>query len=173
MSESLAIVYLVLLLVLLGGASWLIFRQILRARRVERELADLQKQVGEGQGTAQTHYELASIYLRKKLYGQAIAQLQKALKAKEGMAVDSTAIIHNALGYAYAAQAQYDLAIRQYKEALKQAPDYVTALNNLGFAYEKKQLTAQALATYEEALKLDPQNATAKRWTLSLQKRLG
>ena len=66
------------------------------------------------------------------------------------------------MGYAYFAQEQYDLAIRQYKEALKCNPEYVIALNNLGNAYERKQLTAQALETYEQALTYDPKNSTAK-----------
>jgi tetratricopeptide (TPR) repeat protein len=74
------------------------------------------------------------------------------------------------LGYVYFAQEQYDLAIRQYKEALKLKPDYVVALNNLGHAYEKKKLTAQALEMYEAALKFAPNNATAKRRAESLRR---
>ncbi len=46
--------------------------------------------------------------------------------------------IYNALGFAYFTQEQYDIAIRQYKEALKIDPNYVIAYNNLGHAYEKK-----------------------------------
>ena len=44
------------------------------------------------------------------------------------------------MGYAYFAQEQYDLAIRNYKEATKLYPEYVTALNNLANVYEKKQM---------------------------------
>ena len=79
-------------------------------------------------------------------------------------------MIYNGLGYAHAAQEQYDIAIRQYKEALKLKPDYVVAFNNLGFAYEKKQLSAQALEAYESALALDPNNPTAKRRVEPLRK---
>ena len=80
-------------------------------------------------------------------------------------------MIYNGLGYAHFAQEQYDLAIRNYKEALKLQPNYVTAINNLGHAYEKKKLTAQALQCYEDALKLEPNNSTAKRRAESLRKR--
>ncbi|MEO1180849.1 MAG: tetratricopeptide repeat protein, partial [Cyanobacteria bacterium J06636_28] len=70
------------------------------------------------------------------------------------------------------AQGQFDLAIRQYKAALKITPGYVTALNNLGHSYEKKQLTVQALESYEQALKVEPDNITAKRRAQSLRKRV-
>jgi Putative Zn-dependent protease, contains TPR repeats len=105
------------------------------------------------------------------VYAQAITLFQKALKAEDLVEPDS-ALVYNALGFAYFAQEQYDLAIRQYKEALKIEPNYITALNNIGHAYERKQLTAQALEAYEQVLELDPKNATAKRRADSLRKRL-
>lgn len=172
MSERLAVIYLIVLLALLGGAAWFILRQVLKTRSSETDLSKLETKLREGRGTAEEHYDLASIYLRKKVFNQAIAQLQKALKAKEIGNLEDTARIYNALGFAYAAQEQYDLAIRQYKEALKQNPSYVTALNNLGFAYEKKQLITQALGTYEEALRIDETNSTAKQRANALRKRV-
>ncbi|MBV8886118.1 MAG: tetratricopeptide repeat protein, partial [Chroococcidiopsidaceae cyanobacterium CP_BM_RX_35] len=65
-----------------------------------------------------------------------------------------------------------DIAIRQYKEAIKHDPKYVTALNNLGHAYERKKLVAQALQAYEQALLAEPNNTTAKRRAESLRKRV-
>jgi len=75
------------------------------------------------------------------------------------------------LGYSYFANEQYDVAIRQYKQALENNPEYIIALNNLAFAYERKKLLAQAIETYEETLKYDPDNATANRRVESLRKR--
>ncbi|MFM6106376.1 MAG: tetratricopeptide repeat protein, partial [Sphaerospermopsis kisseleviana] len=121
-------------------------------------------------GTAQEYYELASIYSEKKVFTQAIPLFQKAIKAAEEEGEENIAPVYNGLGYVYFAQEQYDLAIRQYKEALKLQPDYVVALNNLGHAYEKKKLTAQALEMYETALKIAPNNATAKRRAESLRR---
>jgi tetratricopeptide (TPR) repeat protein len=132
----------------------------------------LQNKLSKEKGTAQEYYELGGILLDKKLYSQAIAQFQKAMQAKDLQGSENIALLYNALGYAYAAQEQYDLAIRQYKEALQQKPNYAIALNNLGFSYEKKQLIAQALEAYEESLKYAPKNATAKRRAESLRKRL-
>ncbi|GAB4140898.1 MAG: tetratricopeptide repeat protein [Cyanobacteria bacterium J069] len=168
----LPVVYLSVLVALLGIAAIFLFRQILRTRQVETALTRLQNSLSKGAGTALEHYELGSIYLDKKLYSQAIAQFQKALKSKDLQVDENAALICNALGFTYAAQEQYDLAIRQYKEALEKQPAYVTALNNLGFAYEKKQLITQAIEVYEKALAIDPKNSTAKRRAESLKRRV-
>lgn len=170
MNATFPILYLSLLLALLSVAGFVVFRQILKTRKIESTLSKLQAKLTKEKGTAQEYYELGSIYLDKKIFAQAIALFQKALKAEDLEEADS-ARIYNALGFAYFAQEQYDLAIRQYKEALKAQPSYVTALNNLGHAYERKQLMAPALEAYDQVLAADPQNATAKRRAESLRKR--
>jgi len=164
--------YVVGLLTLLGVAAVLVARQVWRTRITETRLNQLQQQVTSGQASPADYYELGSIYLRKKLYVQAINQLQKALKGWDEQDAAGLAKVYNALGYAYFSQEQYDLAIRQYREALKWQPDYVTAMNNLGHAYEKKKLTAQALEMYEQALQIAPENPTAKQRANALRKRL-
>ncbi|MEB3358655.1 MAG: tetratricopeptide repeat protein [Synechococcales bacterium] len=169
--SSLPIVYLSILVIFLAVSAVLVVRQVVKTRRVETRFNRLQNKLTKEKGTAQEYYELSGIYLDKKLYIQAITLLQKALKAKDLGDGENAALVYNALGFAYASQEQYDLAIRQYKEALDRTPDYVTCLNNLGFAYEKKQLAAQALETYEEALKHEPKNSVAKRRAESLRKR--
>lgn len=170
MDNNLAIVYLSILVGLLTFTVVSVFRQIFKTRKLESALSRLRKKLSKEKGTTQEYYELASIYSEKKVYSQAIALFQKALKAAQEEGEENSAPIYNGLGYAYFAQEQYDLAIRQYKEALKIKPDYVTALNNLGHAYEQKKLTTQALQTYEEALKFEPNNATAKRRAESLRR---
>jgi tetratricopeptide (TPR) repeat protein len=172
MDSNLLIVYLSVLLVILGSSAWFIVRQIFKSRNVDMSLERLENKLTKESGTAQEYYELGSIYLDKNLYSQAIVLFQKALKSKDLEGDENTAIIYNALGYAHFGQEQYDIAIRQYKEALKLQPEYVTSLNNLGHSYERKKLTVQALETYETALKYDPNNATAKRRIESLRKRL-
>lgn len=169
---NLLLIYLVTLLVLLGVAAILVIRQVYKTRRVEGTLNRLQNKLSKEKGTAQEYYELGSLMLDKKLYSQAIIQLKQAVKVLDKEDADKAALIYNALGYSYFAQEQYDLAIRQYKEALGVAPGYVTALNNLGHSYERKQLTVQALESYESALKYEPGNTTAKRRADSLRKRL-
>jgi tetratricopeptide (TPR) repeat protein len=170
MDNNLAVIYLSILVALLLFTLLSIFRQVFKTRKLESSFSRLQNKLKNDKGTTQEYYELASIYLEKKLFSQALPLFQKALKAAEEEKEENTAPIYNGLGYAYFAQEQYDLAIRQYKEALKSKPDYVTALNNIGHAYERKKLTTQALQSYEEALKYDPKNGTAKRRAESLRR---
>lgn len=172
MDSGLQLLYLSLLVGLLGVSGILILRQVWKTRSTEMALAKLQKKLTAQKGLPQEYYELSSILLKKKLYGQAAAALQQALKCQELEPGESRAVVLNALGYTYAAQEQFDLAIRQYKEALKEKPDYAIAFNNLGFAYERKQLTIQALQSYEQALEIDPNNSTAKKRAESMRKRI-
>lgn len=172
MDETLAVVYLLILVALLSGVALPLLRQILRTRRTESSLSRLQQKLTTGKGTAQEYYELGSLYLDKKVYSQALSLFQKAIKAAQEEGEEKIALIYNGLGFAYFAQEQYDLAIRQYKDALKHDPNYVTALNNLAHAYERKSLTAQALQVYEQVLQSEPKNQTAKRRSESLRKRL-
>ncbi|MGB3694596.1 MAG: tetratricopeptide repeat protein, partial [Spirulinaceae cyanobacterium] len=122
MDNSLPIIYLSTLLVILGLSAIFILRQVLKIRKKEVTLGKLQKKLQKEKGTAQEYYELGSIYLDKKLFVQAVALLQKALKSKEEIEPENQGLIYNALGYAYFAQEQYDLAIRNYKDAVKQNP---------------------------------------------------
>ncbi|MBW4442879.1 MAG: tetratricopeptide repeat protein [Plectolyngbya sp. WJT66-NPBG17] len=170
-SAASPILYISILLVLLASSAFFVARQVLKTRRIESALSRLQSKLNREKGTAEEYYELGSILLDKRLFAQAIAQFQKAIKL-ETLEGQDLAAVYNAMGFAYFAQEQYDLAIRQYKESLKLLPDYVTALNNLGHAYERKQLAAQALELYEQALGLEPLNQTAKRRAEALRKRL-
>ncbi|WP_404787127.1 tetratricopeptide repeat protein [Altericista sp. CCNU0014] len=172
MDNSLVVVYLSVLLVLLGAAGWFVLRQVFKTRKAELSLSRLQNQLGQGKGTTQEHFELGSLYLSKNLAIQAVQQFQQALKAAESEGESNLAPIYNAMGYAYFMQEQFDVAIRNYKEALKLKADYVTALNNLGHAYERKNLVAPALDAYEQVLKHEPKNGIAKRRVTSLRKRV-
>ncbi len=172
MNDNLPIIYISALLGLLIFAAVYILREVIKTRRKESSFSRLQKKLKQEKGTSKEYYELGSLYLDKKLFVQSVTLLQKALKADKELEQENEALIHNALGYAYFAQEQYDIAIRQYKEALKLYPEYVVALNNLGNVYEKKQMTIKALETYQEALKYEPENKTAKRRAQSLEKRL-
>jgi len=168
MDGLLAIAYLSTLVAILGIVGWLILSQVLKSRKLESVITKLQPKLEKEKGTPEDHYSLGSVYLTKKLYVKAITEFDKALKAGG----DNMAEVHNALGFAYFSQNQYDLAIKKYKEAIALQPEYVIALNNLGHAYEKKKLVPQALETYEKSLAIAPDNETAKRRVGSLKKRV-
>lgn len=157
--------YLVGLIVLLGAAAVVVARQVWRVRRDELALSRLEgKAEGDGQDASQL-YELASVQLRKRLYGQAAESLKRALKLAEaaGEPDEARALILNALGFAQAAQSKFKDATRHYRAALQAKPDYPVALNNLAYALEKQQQPDQARATYEQVLVLDATNRTASK----------
>ncbi|NJL80406.1 MAG: tetratricopeptide repeat protein [Richelia sp. SM2_1_7] len=176
MNSNLAVIYLSILVGLLFIAVIAIFQQIFKSRKQEGSFSKLRSKLTKETGSIAEYYQLGSIYSQKKLFTQAVSLFQKAIKAAdEQEEIDAATLYYvtlayNGLGYAYFAQEQYDLAIRNYKEALKRQPDYVTALNNLGHAYERKKLNAQALESYEKALELDAKNAVAKRRAQSLRR---
>lgn len=167
MDSLLPIAYLSTLVAILGVIGWLILRQVLKNRSLEKTIMALQPKLQKEKGEPQEYYELGSVYLKKKLYVKAISEFQKALKSGDKPMPE----VYNALGYAYFLQQQYDLAIKNYKEAIEIEPQYIFAINNLGHAYEKKKLIPQALETYEKVLAIAPDNNTAKRRAASLRKR--
>ena len=172
MTENLPVIYISALLALLIFAAIYILIEVVKTRKQESKFSRLQKKLKQEKGTALEYYELGSLYLDKKLFVQSITLLQKALKADKELESENKALIYNAMGYAYFAQEQYDIAIRNYKEALKLYPEYVVALNNLGNVYEKKQMIVKAVETYKKALENDPKSEIAKFRVQSLEKRL-
>ncbi|MEB3263640.1 MAG: tetratricopeptide repeat protein [Synechococcus sp.] len=163
MDFSLPQAYLTGLLVLLGGAAVVVGRQILRVRRDESALARLEALSRDGEQTAADLYELGSVQLRKRLYGQAAETLKRAAKRAGDEPAEAQALIENALGFCLAAQNNYSGAIRHYRNALRAKADYPVALNNLAFALEKQQKPEEARSTYEKVLELDGGNRTAQK----------
>jgi tetratricopeptide (TPR) repeat protein len=176
MNEILPQTYLIGLIVLLGGAAVVVARQILRVRSDEVTLARLEgaRDKDQVQDSASL-YELASVQLRKRLFGQASDNLKRALQraSEEGAPREAQALIQNALGFSLAAQSNYQAAIRHYRSAVKAKPDYAVALNNLAFALEKQGKPEDAMATYGKVLALDPANATARKRLNTLERRSG
>jgi tetratricopeptide (TPR) repeat protein len=177
MQELLPQAYLIGLIVLLGSAAVLVGRQILRVRRDEQALARLGS-AGPG-GAPPTDsvglYELASVQLRKRLYGQAVDNLKLALrKAQAEKAPDEArALIENAYGFALAAESKFPEAIRHYRSALQIKPDYPVALNNLAFALGKLGEPQEARDAYARVLDLEPANSTARKGIKTMERRVG
>jgi tetratricopeptide (TPR) repeat protein len=177
MQELLPQAYLIGLIVLLGAAAVLVGRQILRVRKDEQALARLSS--GGASGGQPTDsvglYELASVQLRKRLYGQAVDNLKLALrKAQAEKAPDEArALIENAYGFALAAQSKFSEAIRHYRSALQIKPDYPVALNNLAYALGKQGEPQEAIDTYSRVLALEPTNGTARKGLKTMERRLG
>ena len=164
--------YLLGLVGLLAIAAVVVGRQLLRVRRDESRLQQL-----EQSGTATSRqsadlYELGSVQLRKRLYPQATATLKQALKRLGDEPDEARAVIENALGFALAAPKNYEEASKHYRLALKAKANYPIALNNLGYAQDKLLKTEEALNLYRRTLEIEPDNQTAKRAIKKLEKRV-
>ncbi len=155
--------YLLGLIGLLSIVAVLVGRQLLRVRRDELSLIRLEQEGAAVSRDAGQLYVLASVQLRKRLYPQATTTLRQALKRLAGEPDEARALVENALGFALAAQKDFDAAVKHYKAALQAKPDYPVALNNLAFARERLLDLEGAAELYRQSLKLEPANATASR----------
>ncbi|MEB3259790.1 MAG: tetratricopeptide repeat protein [Cyanobacteriota bacterium] len=177
MADFLPDAYLLGLIGLLAIAAVVVARQILNVRREEGILSRLGgATTPDGNAPdAASLYELASVQLRKRLYGQAIDTLKTALKQTraEDCPPEAIALMENAMGFALAAQGKLPAAIRHYRAALKAKPNYPVALNNLAFALEKQGKEEEARQSYTQALALEPGNKTAVKRLKSLDRRAG
>jgi Flp pilus assembly protein TadD len=175
MANLLPDAYLLGLIGLLSIAAVAVARQILRVRGDELILSRLggKDKAGDSPSDAASLYELASVQLRKRLYGQATDTLKAALKQSDGEEVpaEALALMENAMGFALAAQNKYAAAVRHYRSAVKAKPNYPVALNNLAFALEKQDKSEEARLTYNQVLELEPGNKTATRRLKSLERR--
>ena len=164
--------YLLGLVGLLAIAAVVVCRQLLRVRRDESQLQQLEQSGAAKSRQASDLYELGSVQLRKRLYPQATATLKQALKRLGDEPDEARAVIENALGFALAAQKDYEGASKHYKLALKAKPNYPIALNNLGYAQDKLLNAEEALTLYRRTLEIEPGNGTAKRAVKKLEKRV-
>lgn len=157
--------YLIGLVAILLVAAFVVGRQIWRVRRDEVTLARLDGKGDQAPNSAAELYELGSVQLRKRLYGQAVDNLKRALRRAEvdGEPTEAQALIENALGFGLAAQTNYKTAVRHYRSALAAKPDYPVALNNLAYALEKLSQFEDAQQAYQRVLELEPSNKTARK----------
>lgn len=167
--------YLFGLVAILLVVAVVVGRQIWRVRRDELALARLDQPGEAAPGDAATLYELASVQLRKRLYGQAVDNLKRALKLAEANnePSEARALIQNALGFGLAAQNNYKAAVRHYRAALAAKAEYPVALNNLAFALEKQGKLDEAQEAYQQSLALDGSNKTARKRLQRLERTLG
>ena len=164
--------YLLGLVGLLAIVAVVVGRQLLRVRRDEARLMQLEQANTAESRQASDLYELGSVQLRKRLFPQAAATLKQALKRLGNEPDEARAVIQNALGFALAAQKDYEGASKHYKLALKAKPDYPVAINNLAFAQDKMLKTKEALSLYRKTLEFEPKNSTATKAVKKLEKRV-
>lgn len=162
--------YLIGLIGLLLIIAVLVGRQLFKVRKDESQLIKLEKNNASSSKDAAQLYELASVQLRKRLYPQATTTLRKAIKLLNEEPDEAKALIENALGFALAAQDEFQSAVGHYRTALKAKADYPVAMNNLAFARQRLNDKEEAEKLYKQVLEIDPKNKTAKRQLKQLEK---
>jgi len=172
MENLLPLTYLLILLTILSTLAFFLVQEILKKRKLEDNLYEIQKKVRTNKANSEDHYLLGTLYLSKKLFDQAIIQFRSALKSWDTNDKEGLANLYNTIGFTYFESEQYDLAIYYYKEALKNLQTYTTAWNNLGYAYEKKKLFSDALESYSNVLRYDKENDIALGRFQVLQRRV-
>ena len=172
MENLLPLSYLLILLIILSTLAFFLVQEILKKRKLEDNLYEIQKKVRTNKATSEDHYLLGTLYLSKKLFDQAIIQFRYALKGWDTKDKEGLANLYNTIGFTYFESEQYDLAIYYYKEALQNLQTYTTAWNNLGYAYEKKKLFSDALESYSNVLSYDRENEIATGRFQVLQRRV-
>jgi tetratricopeptide (TPR) repeat protein len=168
------LIYLVLLLAILSVGVFLVLRQVLLRRDLENAAKELGERARSATASADDHFELGCVLLRKKVFGQAQKNLETALKMWPPADADGLAQVQNALGYAKASQGALEGSLVHYRAAVQLSPGYVTAWNNLGDALEKQKAFAEALEAYSTALSYAPDNPVAsERATFLRTRRVG
>ena len=77
------------------------------------------------------------------------------------LSANERSLAHAMRALAYALQAQYELALRAYDEAIRLKPDFDVALNNRAWALFKMNRYAEAMRDVEKALRMAPWSAHA------------
>jgi TolA-binding protein len=105
------------------------------------------------------YLEIATLYAQKGKYQKAEELFQKVAKENP-----SSAKVHNNLGVVRLKQEKYDMAEREFKEAIRLEPAFVLPYYNLACLYSKKGVSVEALIYLKKALKRDER---VKQWVKS------
>merc|ERR1712118_138035 len=108
------------------------------------------------------YFALGAVLMKKKLYAQALRNLEKSAKLWDTDEVE-LAQVYNALGFAYADLGRLDKALGSFRKALCLQPGYTIAYNNLGDVYERMNDFRSAISCYKETLLYDRENIVARR----------
>jgi len=102
------------------------------------------------------YLEIATLYAQKGKYQKAEELFQKVAKENP-----SSAKAHNNLGVVRLKQEKYDMAEREFKEAMRIDPAFVLPYYNLACLYSRKGVDVDALIYLKRALKRDER---VKQW---------
>lgn len=126
-----------------------LIKQVMEIIKEEFIMNDIRAKIQQNLDTYEERYIIGSLCINKKMYEQAIEQLEISLLKSQEIAEDLKAYLYNSLGFAYFKLQNYNRAISYYQKALNIKPNYVIALSNLAYLYEKVGVLSKALDTYK------------------------
>jgi Flp pilus assembly protein TadD/peroxiredoxin len=103
---------------------------------------------------AEAHYNLGTLYLRRKSFAEAHASLQQAVNLRPDYPE-----AWNNLGMLAAEDGHNEDAVRNFRHSLELRPDYAVAMLNLGNLYRRQGDYDEARTLLLHALDTEPQNA--------------
>lgn len=103
-----------------------------------------------------TYSNLATAYMKKEDFTQAISLLKKAISL-----APEEAAFYNQLGLVYKLQGNYEQAMKAYQQALEKNPGLLAAQTNLATLYAITGNHAKARQAFESVLERDPAFADA------------
>lgn len=108
----------------------------------------------------EVHFALASDYMERDQYKQAIPEFDAALKNNtETGAKVAEAYVQR--GTAYSSLAQYDKALKDLDKGISINKNSDLGYNNRGALYFRTQKAEKAIADFDQALKINPKNKYA------------
>ncbi len=92
------------------------------------------------------------IYMARKMYREAIDMYRQG--------PGNSPILANKIGIAFHQMSKLDLALKNYRHAVKLNPRYPEAINNIGTIYYAQRDYGRSIKYYKRALKFDPDSAS-------------
>ena len=138
---------------LLIGKSYFYQQNYVGAEQKFQEVIDLETELED-----EARFWMARSLIASEAYEQAAAHLQVSL-AREGLDKKWAAMLHLALGELYVKRANWEAAVRELEQGLKDAPDKKVAARAqflLGQVYETMGRYEDAVAAYERVKKYNP-----------------
>jgi rhomboid protease GluP len=136
-----------------GVAELSSIQQLITEHKSDEALAKLQQLTVRQPQLAPAQAMLASLYMARDQYPEAITALEKANAADAG----NTAY-QEQLGSAYLAMQQFDRAIAFFGKLVRDNPRDARAFLGLGYAYMGLQQYDSAISQFREAVMLDPKS---------------
>lgn len=131
-------------------------REVYGRKKIEELIQELEKAKARDKDDFISRNLLGVLYAKKRLWQQAVASLQEALRIQPQ---DVDALTN--LGWIFTELKRYEEARQKFQEALRLRPDYARAHAGLGGIYaEADRDWKAAIAEYLKALHVEPENAT-------------